>query len=95
VAIINRDGTHNHVFDPAAIDPYGQGVGWSPSGRTIAYRTEDPRQACSCDDIYLARPDGSARRLLVRGVQHEEFGPLYWTHGGRTLIYSRYVQHGE
>jgi Tol biopolymer transport system component len=95
VAVIARDGSHNHVLDPAAVDPYGQGVGWSPDSRTIAYRTEDPRPACSCDDIYLARPDGSDRRRLVHGSRHEGFGPLYWTRDGSILLYTRHVQHGE
>jgi Tol biopolymer transport system component len=95
VGVIGRDGTHNHVLDPAAVDPYGQGVGWSPDGRTIAYRIEDANQGCSCMDIYLARPDGSHRRRLVRGIRHEEFGPLYWTADGSRLIYTRYIQHGE
>lgn len=94
VAVIARDGTHNHVLDPAAIDRYSQGVGWSPDGRRIAYRAEDPRASCSCDDLYLARPDGTRRHLLIRGVPHEEFGPLYWK-GESTVIYTRYVQFGQ
>lgn len=94
VAVINRDGTHNHVLDPKAVDPYSQGVGWSPDGRTIAYRTEDPTASCSCEDLHVARPDGTGRHLVVRGVSHEEFGPLYWN-GEGTLIYTRYVQFGQ
>jgi hypothetical protein len=61
----------------------------------IAYRTDDPRPSCSCMDLYVERSDGTHRRRLVRGIAHQEFGPLYWARDDRTLVYTSYVQHGE
>jgi len=95
VTVINRDGTHPRVIDARAVDPYVQGIGWSPDGHTIAYRTENPSQACSCMNLYIEQLDGGGRRPLVHGVEHEEFGPLYWTRDGKRLIYTRYVQFGQ
>jgi Tol biopolymer transport system component len=96
LAVIARNGTHNHVLDPASIDPYGQGVGWSPDGRTIVYR-RSVRVAKNDyrEELAVAHPDGTHRRRLLRGVPNEEFGPLYWTPSGRAVIYTRYVQRGE
>jgi Tol biopolymer transport system component len=95
VTIINRDGTHARVIDTAAVDPYGQGIGWSPDGRTIVYRTDDASAACSCMNLYVQRIDGTSRRQILHGIQHQEFGPLYWTRDGRTVIYTSFVQRGQ
>jgi Tol biopolymer transport system component len=95
IAVIARDGTHNHLDDPRAIDPYGQGVGWSPDSKTVVYR-RDVTARCQCiSALWTAHPDGSHRRHLLTGVKNEEFGPLYWARDGMRIVYTRYVQFGE
>jgi Tol biopolymer transport system component len=95
IAVIARNGTHNHVLDLRAEDGYGQGVGWSPDGRRIVYRVGVKLAKGYTMALWTARPDGTDRRHVLTGVLNEEFGPLYWTPGGRNIVYTRYIQWGE
>lgn len=92
VATINADGTHAHVLDPKAIDPYGFGAAWSPRGRSIAY----PREGADGNyELASARPAGTHRRRLAHEVKNVEIGPIYWAVDGGTILYSRLLQIGE
>jgi|GEM_PF-5522618 len=90
VAVINADGTHVHVLDPAATDAYVFGVAWSPSGHWIAYRRSGVGDA-----LWVAHADGSHRRLITRGVANEEIGPIYWSRDGETILYTHLIQQGD
>jgi Tol biopolymer transport system component len=65
--VTKPDGTGKHVLIPSldrAPDKIGLGwlkwPSWSPDGRWLCYRGEHPKTA-----LYIARRDGSSRRLLV------------------------------
>ena len=90
LAVIDADGTHAHVVDPSASDPYFFGAHWSPHGRWIAYR-----RASDGDDLWIAHPDGTHRRHLTHGVANEEIGPIYWSRDGQTILYTHAVQQGD
>jgi len=95
LTVVDADGRHLHVLDPRARDGYGFGVAWSSRGRWIAYRTTDDRGENGADDLVIAHPDGTHRRQLVRGVENEEIGPIYWSRDGQTILYTHLVQQGE
>jgi Tol biopolymer transport system component len=96
-AMINPARSRIRVADPLAIDPYLQGVGWSPDGRWIVYRRRYRSSSrCGCRmALWIARRNGADKRLLTKGVDHEEFGPLYWSRDGKTILYTSYIQQGE
>lgn len=95
LAVADVDRSRVRTLDPLAVDGYGQGVGWSPDGRTIVYRRL-ARPRCNVCRMALfttpvARPH--PRRVLT-GDPHEEFGPLYWLPDGKQILYTSYIQQG-
>jgi Tol biopolymer transport system component len=90
LAVIGADGSHVQTVDSLAIDHYAFGAAWSPAGRQLAYR-----RSSVGDDLWIARPDGSRRRRLTRGVRDEEIGPIYWSRDGETILFTHFVQFGE
>jgi Tol biopolymer transport system component len=71
---------------------------WSPGGRWIAFLVErcegddDERVAAlRCADLWVVRPDGSARRRLVAAKvsTHDRVAGYAWSPNGRSLVFER------
>jgi Tol biopolymer transport system component len=75
---------------------------WSPGGRWIAFLVErcqsdenrDPSPICA--DLWLVKPDESARRRLVQAnVSTNDLVASYsWSPSGRSLVYERFDKPG-
>jgi Tol biopolymer transport system component len=70
---------------------------WSPGGRWIAFLVErcesddEDRVAVRCADLWVVRPDGSARRRLVAAKvsTHDRVAGYAWSPSGRSLVFER------
>jgi Tol biopolymer transport system component len=71
---------------------------WSPGGRWIAFLVEqcesdddDRIAALRCADLWVVRPDGSARRRLVAAKvsTHDRVAGYAWSPSGRSLVFER------
>lgn len=88
---VKRDGTTRHRLNVAA-DGRVSSASWSPDSRLIAFGrscAEDGHGALSCD-IAVMKPDGTAKRTLVRRDRKEIAGPdghlPVWSSDGRLLV---------
>ena len=62
-------------------------VAWSPDGKQIAFGST-PNDS-DFADIVLVRPDGTDRRIVVRGHAGLNWGGVAWSPDGRTIAVSR------
>lgn len=95
LAVIGADGRGLHVVDRRATDGYAYGAAWSPGGRWLAYRTTEDRGEFGTDNVFIAHPEGTHRRRLVRGDDNEEIGPICWSQDGQTILYAHTIQFGD
>lgn len=64
----------------------GQSPSWSPDGRLLAYDTNTRERPLERSSIYIARRDGSQRRLIVRNGHSPD-----WSPDGKLLAFVRMV----
>jgi Tol biopolymer transport system component len=95
LSVLNVDTRRVRILDRRTTDPYRQGVGWSPDGRSIVYRRVAKPKCDVCRMALYTTPISKphARRILT-GDPREEFGPLYWLPNGKQILYTSYVQEG-
>jgi Tol biopolymer transport system component len=98
VWVVNSDGTGARPLDES--HPYAEHPRWSPKGRWIAYQVQTSThvrtglRAHTTFELWLVRPDGSARHRLVPGPgEIVNDNPLYrvavgawaWSPDGRRI----------
>ena len=63
---------------------------WHPSGRWIAIDTHDNFPAPDLGHIVVMRPDGSGKRVIVRGDDDDFFNNPSFSPDGRRLTFARW-----
>jgi Tol biopolymer transport system component len=83
--VMNADGSHARPLIASGASE--QGPAWSPDGRTIAYQS-DRGAPGHYARIWLARSDGSHRRLLTRRLGDR---PVWSKRGGYVLFTASWI----
>ena len=95
IVVADADGSHQRVLVRQRLFPVLGQVGepaWSPDGRWIAYtRTQLGRAATFRPNIYLVRPSGARRHMVLRDAQSPAWSP----DGRRLAVSSVRDRHGS
>jgi len=68
---------------------------WHPSGRWIAIDTHDNDVAPNAGNIVVMRPDGSGKRVILRGDADDFFNNPSFSPDGRQLAFARWPANEE